>query len=153
MNPNRWSEWRQLLLAAHGRGIARIVWPTLTLALAVYAPPSVAAPTFEERVARARAAEGNPVFKPYLTAMEASIGRYVENGVQNCLIKVREPDLSQFILVADVNQKGEPTRIDVKPHNKMSDCFAGAFSLVPMPKLAPYTKAEELPILLDIKLK
>lgn len=132
-----------------------IVASMLAVVLLAHAGLSSAAPapTFEERLERARAAERNPAFKPYLQAMGARLGQYMGNGVQNCLIKVQNPDLSPFILVADINKNGEPIKIDVKPRNAMSECFAGAFKFMPFPKPAPYVKADEVPIFFDMVLK
>lgn len=133
------------------RAVARCL---SAIAVAALTTSAVAAPpTFDERVARAKAAELSPALKPFFTAMGAKIEPNLRSGVVNCLAKFKEPDLTTFIIVADANMNGEPKRIDVQPHTNVSDCFAKAFEFAPLPKLAPYTKDPILPIFFQIELK
>lgn len=124
------------------------------VAVAALAASAVAAPpTFDERVERAKTAELSPTLKPFFTAMGTMIEPNMRSGVVNCLAKFKDPDLTTFIIVADVNMKGEPHKIDVQPHTNVSDCFAKSFAFAPLPKLAPYTKEPTLPIFFQINLK
>jgi len=132
---------------AFARGLSAIAVAALA-ASAVAAPP-----TFDERVARAKAAELTPALKPFFTAMGAKIEPNLRSGVVNCLAKFKEPDLTTFIIVADANMNGEAKKIDVQPHTNVSDCFAKAFEFAPLPRLAPYTKDPTLPIFFQIELK
>ena len=86
----------------------------LGLGIASQAAGAIAAPSFEERVQRARIAEESPALKPYFTAMGKMVEPNLRSGVVNCLAKFKDPDLAAFVVVADAGKDGEPTKIDVR---------------------------------------
>ena len=153
----RSSAGHSAIRAVRGTAAASVVRCALVFAVALQVSGAGAAVPdrlpFEERLKLARAAEVSPAMKGYFQELGKAIEPYLRGGVQNCLSKLKEPDLTTFIIVADVTVTGGSSKIEVRPHTNMSDCFARSFEFVKLPKLAPHTKEPTLPIFFEIRLK
>ncbi|MGY4516934.1 hypothetical protein [Lysobacter sp. HA18] len=113
----------------------------LATALAVStAAAGAAPPTFETRVATAKAAVATRPGFIYDTAMVPAI----HHALVPCVPKGTDPTRGgDFVLVADVDANGRLSNIDTRPASALARCFAKSFGALTMQK-PPLTHGRSL---------
>ena len=105
----------------------------IVLSLVLAPLPSPAASAFDARIAAAEAAIAKPGGYAYDTALVPAI----HAAVAPCVPAGRDPARGGgFVLVADVDPRGQVVAIDAKPASPIARCFAknlGATRLRPPP--------------------
>jgi len=114
----------------------------LPLALATQAH----ATDFATRVAAAKAATTTIEGFAYDTAMAPAI----HHVLVPCVPKGTDPARGgEFVLVADVDAAGRPSRIDARPSTPMSRCFAGGFGALRLP--SPPKRPSPYPVVVEMQ--
>ncbi|GAB1597232.1 hypothetical protein [Lysobacter claricitrinus] len=97
----------------------------LTAALLTSTAATAATPTFDARVAAAKAAVATRPGFIYDTAMVPA----VHHALVPCVPKGTDPARGgDFVLVADVDRGGHASNIDVRPSSPLARCFARTFA-------------------------
>ena len=84
--------------------------------------------SFDERVTLARSAEEDERFHPYPLRMQREAGRHFARTMRNCWSVSSRQEPKPFVLVAEIQPDGRPSKVAVKPAHAAARCFAAGFS-------------------------
>jgi len=113
---------------------------------------AAAADVFDDRVRLAGAAEADSRYRDYQTAMFQAIGAELAGAVNRCVTTTPSPDARPFALVADIDAKGRPRAIDVRPQTNVGRCIAAAYAKLPFPKPPKLKGRSSVPVVLNMSI-
>lgn len=126
---------------------------SVLVAFLVLASASVwAADSFEQRAEIAKRLEDTEQGQAYEKVLVGATGNYVANAMDQCFPQGLKADTDRFVVVADLQASRTLTRVELRPHTKMAQCFVEKFVKAPFPDLPSYAGLNGLPIVFDMKI-
>ncbi|MBI3715971.1 MAG: hypothetical protein HY255_08270 [Betaproteobacteria bacterium] len=113
---------------------------------------AAAADVFDDRVKAAGAAEADSRYRDYQTALFQAIGSDLAGAVNRCVTTTPNPDARPFALVADIDARGRPRAIDIRPQTNVGRCMAAAFAKLPFPKPPRLKGRNSVPVMLNLSI-
>ena len=106
---------------------------------------------FELRVQLAKDAEVDEQYKPYPAVMYRRTGKQLARTMRSCIAASPSPEEKAFVLVADINSRGQASSVVVRPENEVARCFANGFSSIIFPKPPDYARRPGFPVTMKIQ--
>lgn len=111
-----------------------------------------ASDSFEQRAEIAKKLEGTDQGQAYEKILMEATGDYVANAMHQCFPQDVKADTDRFVIVADLRASRTLTRVELRPHTKMAQCFLEKFIKAPFPNPPSYAGRNGLPIVFDMEI-